>query len=315
MNKIKSVFIGIVLAFTQFFAVMPAATVATTAVGIVAATASQEAIAQQQQCPPGSSPAPIIMGRGYQGGAPCWGQQPSQGIQWVQGGGQQIVHQGMVLNQPFVPVFGQQGIFTSAGNTYHCPALASWGGGLLGAILGNEIGKKIKVGDGRWSAVGAVAGGFAGHDIACELVGQKTLVQQRQNANPQPSQQGQSARFIRGEQELVGYECDYKDGRPKIMVKQKSDCAAFATRTEIASAVPVSTELRPTAPQPPVEKLKSGNIRFKNPVTGEMIHGMVSSREEATEWIKKQQELCTKELRAQPGSNPDATCGEPGKTS
>jgi hypothetical protein len=70
----------------------------------------------------------------------------------------------------FVPVQQGTGLFRVNNEHYHCPALAKWGGGVLGATLGHAAGKEIKVSHGNLGGLGALLGIVAGVDITCELV-------------------------------------------------------------------------------------------------------------------------------------------------
>lgn len=82
------------------------------------------------------------------------------------------VHQVTGVQQVrLVPVPGSTTQFVNSGNIYHCPALAGWGGGLIGAILGNVLGQNMTTQGHRLGGLGAVVGATAGSQIACELVG------------------------------------------------------------------------------------------------------------------------------------------------
>lgn len=75
---------------------------------------------------------------------------------------------GLRPNIPLIPIQGNPGLFNAGGNLYHCPALASWGGGILGALVGSYAGKNID--NGRLRGLTTLLGAVAGNQISCELV-------------------------------------------------------------------------------------------------------------------------------------------------
>ena len=69
-----------------------------------------------------------------------------------------------------MPIQGVPSMFASGGNQYRCPALANWGGGLIGAAVGAAIGNNSTLNGNKLTALGTVLGAVAGNQIACEYV-------------------------------------------------------------------------------------------------------------------------------------------------
>ncbi len=61
-----------------------------------------------------------------------------------------------------------------------CSAIATWGGGLVGAAIGNAIGQGVTTQGHRLGGLGAVVGAVAGSDIGCELARSRNQPQQQQ---------------------------------------------------------------------------------------------------------------------------------------
>jgi hypothetical protein len=99
----------------------------------------------------------------------------------IQNGQQQVIAQQQVFvpqqaqQVQLVPVQGNTTQFVNGGNVYHCPALAGWGGGLIGAVLGHKLGRNVTTQGHNLGGLGAVVGAVAGNQIACELVGSQSV--------------------------------------------------------------------------------------------------------------------------------------------
>lgn len=198
-------------------------------------SASQQVFAvcytNSNQIPNGSLP----LHPSSNGGALCTTKSEADG-QW--GGGQGVT---LVTTQPrvqFVPVAGYPGQFMTGGNVYHCPALATWGGGFLGAILGNEIGKKIKIGGGTMSGGGAVIGAIAGSEIACDYVRPSVQTVAGQGFSGQ-TVSGQSNCDVGDLKGLKGLsEADCKRISVALAEKSKESTGATSVNAATGTAIP-----------------------------------------------------------------------------
>ena len=184
-------------------------------IAIAAMFAGASAFAQQP-----CIPAPIIMGQGYQGGAPCWGQQPNDSTRWVQPSIQQI-QQGQQIQQVMLPVQNNPGFYTSGGNTYRCSTLTTVGGAIVGALIGYHLGEKIHIdNNGTLRVLGGVAGAGIGSKIACELV----------TSNNQPSNSGQLVQLPNNPVTTSSLSICTVDGSPELTKRGLTEEGCLAYR-------------------------------------------------------------------------------------
>ncbi len=134
-----------------------------------------------------------------------------------------------------VPIQGAPSVFASGGNQYRCPALANWGGGLIGAAVGAAIGNNSTLNGNKLTALGTVLGAVAGNQIACEYVRPNVVASVPQQGHYGNSGYGGQGGYGGGQQQQgrtvnVPSDCDI-DGRPDLQnMKGLTDaqCASIA---------------------------------------------------------------------------------------
>lgn len=170
--------------------------------------------------------APIINGTGYQGGNRCWGGQPQNGGQFVQGGSNQYWQQSLARQAIRVP-YGQavpQG-YCSWGGRIENMAVA----GLIGAVVG------VIAGDNRESArAGAALGAGIGMFVPCETLRQANVARQ----------EGVSG----GNTTVVPAKCDFGDGVVVYTYEGKQGCDKIAAK--MSKKVPSSQQEQSSSDEP-----------------------------------------------------------------